>query len=744
MNQSESSSPALEAGEVYDIPVEGSLGLLALGAVGLRDWRRKRAEAQGQAEQETLATEAAAESGEKSAPRQWPWQGRKRRRRKRLAKKVLLIGWDAADWKVINPLMDAGEMPTLDQFVNQGVMGNIATLDPPLSPLLWTSIATGKTADKHGVIGFTQPDTENQRLRPVLSTSRQAKALWNILTQEGFRTHVIGWWPSHPAEPINGVNVSNFYHRANRPYGQPWPMPPGTVHPTRLIETLAELRVHPGELTAAHLLPFAPRAAEIDQEKDKRLVSLAKIIAECATVHAAATWVMENEPWDFMAVYYDALDHFSHGFMKFHPPLREDIPEDLYDLYHYVVTAGYRFHDMMLDRLLTLAGPDTTVILVSDHGFHPDHLRPRGIPKEPAGPAVEHRELGVFCMRGPHVLPDERVYGAGLLDVAPTVLTLFGLPLGEDMDGKPLVQAFDHAVKPDYIPSWEEVPGECGMHPADKRQDPWAEQAVMDRLVEMGYVEPPGEDLQKAIERSVRESQFYLARVYLSTGRKEKALPLLEALYTQAPDQRRYALRLAQCYRDLGQLADCRRVVEEVLAREEKSFPALDLLQGTLLLAEERPEEALECLRRAEQADPCRPGLHQRIGSAYLQMKRWRRAEDAYRKALSIDPDSARAYHGLAVAYLRQGQPWKAAEAALTAVGLVYHQPAAHYHLGEALFRLGHYQRAAEAYQVAVSQAPGMRRAHERLARLYEEHLGQPQRAEEHRRFAEEHIRPSS
>jgi TolA-binding protein len=77
-------------------------------------------------------------------------------------------------------------------------------------------------------------------------------------------------------------------------------------------------------------------------------------------------------------------------------------------------------------------------------------------------------------------------------------------------------------------------------------------------------------------------------------------------------------------------------------------------------------------------------------------------------------------------------------------VGLVYHQPAAHYHLGEALFRLGHYQRAAEAYQVAVSQAPGMRRAHERLARLYEEHLGQPQRAEEHRRFAEEHIRPSS
>ena len=62
----------------------------------------------------------------------------------RLAKRVLLIGWDAADWKIINPLMDAGLMPTLNALVNKSVIGNLATLDPPLSPMLWTSIATGK------------------------------------------------------------------------------------------------------------------------------------------------------------------------------------------------------------------------------------------------------------------------------------------------------------------------------------------------------------------------------------------------------------------------------------------------------------------------------------------------------------------------------------------------------------------------------------------------------------------------
>ena len=49
-------------------------------------------------------------------------------------RKVLLIGWDGADWKTINPLLDAGKMPALESLINRGVMGNIATLDPPLSP----------------------------------------------------------------------------------------------------------------------------------------------------------------------------------------------------------------------------------------------------------------------------------------------------------------------------------------------------------------------------------------------------------------------------------------------------------------------------------------------------------------------------------------------------------------------------------------------------------------------------------
>ncbi|MDQ6654322.1 MAG: alkaline phosphatase family protein [Verrucomicrobiota bacterium] len=61
-----------------------------------------------------------------------------------VAQKLLLVGWDAADWQLIHPLMDAGRMPHLKRLVESGVIGNLLTLQPVLSPILWTSIATGK------------------------------------------------------------------------------------------------------------------------------------------------------------------------------------------------------------------------------------------------------------------------------------------------------------------------------------------------------------------------------------------------------------------------------------------------------------------------------------------------------------------------------------------------------------------------------------------------------------------------
>ncbi|HVU38011.1 MAG TPA: alkaline phosphatase family protein, partial [Opitutales bacterium] len=69
--------------------------------------------------------------------------------------KVLLVGWDAADWKIIRPLIAQGKMPAVASLLEQGAHGNLATLTPVLSPMLWTSIATGQRPFKHGIHGFT-------------------------------------------------------------------------------------------------------------------------------------------------------------------------------------------------------------------------------------------------------------------------------------------------------------------------------------------------------------------------------------------------------------------------------------------------------------------------------------------------------------------------------------------------------------------------------------------------------------
>src|SRR4029434_1007303 len=131
--------------------------------------------------------------------------------------------------------------------MSAGVHGNIATLYPVLSPMLWTSIATGKRAFKHGIHGFSEPLPDNSGVRPISLLSRKTKAVWNILNQTGHRSIVVGWWPSHPAEPIHGAMVSNHFHHPPTERGTTIPMPAGTVHPPSLAESLAELRVNPME-----------------------------------------------------------------------------------------------------------------------------------------------------------------------------------------------------------------------------------------------------------------------------------------------------------------------------------------------------------------------------------------------------------------------------------------------------------------------------------------------------------------
>lgn len=656
----------------------------------------------------------------------------------RLAKKVLLIGWDAADWKIIHPLMDRGLMPTLEKMVNQGVIGNLATLQPVLSPMLWTSIATGMRADKHGILGFTEPDPATGAVRPTSSSTRKVKALWNILTQRGFRTHVVGWFAGHPAEPINGVCVSPFFaHHARTGTDADKPLPDGVVHPETLASTLAPLRIHPSEIDGAEILPLVPRAAEVDQKQDRKIAAIASNLAQTVSIHNAATWILCHQEWDFLAVYYNAIDHFCHGFMKYHPPRQEHIDEREFEIYKDVVEGAYRFHDMMLETMLRMAGDDTTVILVSDHGFHSDHLRPRGIPKEPAGPAICHRPLGIFVMRGPHIRRDERIHGANLMDVTPTILSLFGLPAGQDMDGKVLASAFEAPPPLDRIASWEHEPGECGMHPADQRMDAEAAKAVLDQFVALGYIEAPDENRAKALASAVRETEYNLARVYMDARRPQDALPLFEKLVRENPDEKRFAQHLAECLLALGRREQAKQILEGLLEKGAEG-PRQDLLMGVIHFGADQSERALEYLLKAESAEPRLPGLHIRIGNVYLRRRRWEDAERAFRKALDIDGDSAQAHLGLAASLVRMKRHQEAAAEALEAVGLEHHLPLGHYWLGVALARMANLQRAALAFETALSMAPGLAAAHRWLASIHRFPGGDAEKAEYHRAQAAE------
>ncbi|MEZ4828700.1 MAG: alkaline phosphatase family protein [Bacteroidia bacterium] len=653
---------------------------------------------------------------------------------KPISSRILLIGWDAADWKTIRPLMDAGYMPTLRNMMNNGASGRLATLDPPLSPILWTSIATGKLPYKHGIHGFTEPKPDGTGIRPITSLNRKTKAFWNILSQEGYKVNVIGWWPSHPAEKINGTMISNFYQKApDKNISSPWSMMRGTVHPEEKADFFARLRIHPGELTEQHILPFVPGAAGVNQNKDRKLENLAGIITECSTIQAAATYILEREEWDVTAVYFDAIDHFCHGFMRYHPPRRPHISAQDYELYKDVVAGAYRYHDMMLERLLQLAGPETTVILISDHGFHANHLRPEVVPREPSGPAAEHSPYGIICMQGPGIKKGVPVIGAGLLDITPTLLSLLGLPTGRDMDGKVLVNVMENPVLPTPVLSWDTIEGNSGMHPPGTEPEADIEAQALEQLIQLGYVEAPGENAETNIQKTVNENSFYLARSFLHTGQPDEAVQLLEKLHESSPEQFRYGLYLIQAYIQLARPKEARAVFEEIREILEESVDKISVLltEGRILLSENKVHRALKCFREANREAPKRADVNQQLGWAFLQLNKWEEAKTAYKREIETDPENAGAWHGLGVSLLRLGKPQEAAENILKAIELMYHTPVYHLHLGEALFRLEQYEVAAEAFSTALRFDPQMNHARWWLANLYEKNLNQPEKARE-------------
>ena len=643
-------------------------------------------------------------------------------------RRLLLVGWDSADWKIIHPLLDAGELPGVARLVERGTSGNLATLEPQLSPMLWTSIATGKMAYHHGVPGFTEVDPGTGAVVPVSAATRKCRTLWEILGSRGLRSHVVSWFATHGEEDHPGCVVSNmFCHvRDTQPDQDPseWAPPlAGTYWPPELAEVMNDLRVSPHDIDPDDLIRLlVPAAATVDQTKDRRLWLLAQKLAEACSAHNAATHLLVTEPdWDFMAVYYRAIDEVSHLFMPYHPPRMEGIPEADFELYKQVVNGIYRLHDLFLCRLVQLAGPDTAIVLVSDHGFHSDHLRPRFTPRVPAGITVWHRPQGVFIAGGPGFKQDELIHGARLLDVTPTILHWFGLPVGADMEGRVLEEAFASRRPVDTVPTWETADG---LAKARRRPGEGTDKALLEQFVALGYIDEIPDDPGQAAAETNRENDWNIARACMSTERYEQALPLLENCFHAAPFRTDHAQVLARCQMQLGLLDEADATIEraaETFGRTEQA----DLLRASIAIQKGDFHAALAALERVRDKQPDEVQLQLMLARSYQALRRWGDAETAARTVLASDPDNPEAFLVLARGLLHAGRHAEAAEAALESVGLQFGNPLGHFLLGAALASQERFEEAVRPLENCLRLAPRLVRAQRLLGRVHRR-LGRP------------------
>lgn len=630
------------------------------------------------------------------------------------ADRLLIIGWDAADWRFIEPLIARGLIPTLAALRARGAWGNLSTIQPALSPMLWTSIATGKRPSQHGILGFVEPLADGSGVRPSASSSRRCRALWNIASANGLRSNVVGWYATHPAEEINGCVVSNLFEIPTTNAPADWPIPPNSVHPQSKAHELSKLRLHPSEVDAHAILPFIPRAAEIDQSKDDRIFRLRKLIAQTASIHAVTTHLIENSQWDLTCVYYEGIDRFGHEFMQYHPPTMKGVSARDVELYRDVMVGCYRWHDMMLQRLLELAGEETNVLLISDHGYFHDQRRPR----IDADPQTWHRSHGIAVAAGPAIRAGERLWGATLLDVAPTALSILGLLPAQDMSGRVWTELLSHpptATVPTHEQSHQsrtEVPLSSVTVASD--------QAAMQQLVDLGYLDASAVAGANAAKQASTLLKYNLAIALVDEGNAPRAAQLFEELAAAHPDDLQVLVHRAASYAIAGDVDRARAAAEDIAAKSP-GHPRSHLILGSLDLQERKFDSAIEHFRAVEKAAPDDAGIQCRLGQVYLLSRQLDSAKKCFARAIELDPDLAVAHDGLSESALLARDYPTAEEHALDAISLTYFLPRAHLHLAEALRAQAKIDEAIIAAKTALRLAPTVMAAKELLIGLYEQ-----------------------
>jgi len=420
------------------------------------------------------------------------------------APRVILIGVDGADWDVIDRLIPAGALPSFAKMKSEGAYATLRSFEPIFSPVVWASIATGKTPDRHGIQSFTVP--VDGKPVPVTSNLFRAECLWQILSRRERTVGVAGWWTSWPAVPVKGFLCSDRL----------WPIRFGTggtpitsdstrvvphrTYPEDLAATLEPLIVERHELTEAHLRRVDVSGPLGTVHRDGPAV--ADVFAKDLTFERVGLDLYAKTRPDFFSVYFELPDVMAHyfwdywrysRFRRFGEPTESNTPpkgtaEDVADYIGQNFERSYTFVDSALGSFLEAAGDSTLVLVVSDHGYGENREREIlhiGDDRHAAN-AHWHRPEGILLAWGYGVRPG-RLPDASVVDVTPTILYAMGEPVGADMDGTVLRSLFTDAFlrrAVATVPTYEPEHRPEGATPVTSEVD----EEVREILRSLGYV----------------------------------------------------------------------------------------------------------------------------------------------------------------------------------------------------------------------------------------------------------------
>lgn len=389
--------------------------------------------------------------------------------------KVALVGLDGADWQVLRPMIDRGELPAFAGMVRNGSTASLETFPDSNSAVIWTSIYTGALPERHGVLDFFRIELPGLSLYPVHRTffkeltgplarlrminrySVHALPVWEIADHLGLTIGIVdGYFYSFPAiapsRPESYVLAYGLDGYAREPGGKKMEEVELFLQPPSLWRGLRPLLDRPDfEWQSAAALQL------LDERPQPRLLN-----------------VYTHEP-----------DTVQHLYWKWYQPryflgVDEEEVREKGDR----IPAMQRGFDAFLGKLQQKLEPDTVLIVASDHGHAPTILHQDFYTQHRHGPP------GILLMQGGPVKSGHVIEGAHILDLYPTMLYLLGLPVPEDAAGKVLLDALDpefvrrHPVR--TIPTYE-VLGPAEGLPGGRRES-GQDQRELEKLRALGYI----------------------------------------------------------------------------------------------------------------------------------------------------------------------------------------------------------------------------------------------------------------